>query len=86
MDIDVNEQGALSEFRHFRKLLRRPGTAVDILDIRDLRYEREQLMDKHGRPIDAVYKRLLWQDATSAEMGGLDDPLCQAYLADAVLS
>ena len=86
VDIDISTQGALSEFHHLQELLAQKGAAVDILDISDLRYRHEQkrLVDKAGRTIDAVYKRLLWHDATSAGMGDLDDPLCQAYLDNAV--
>ena len=86
VDKDVTNAAAYYEFQHFQKLLNRNGIDVSILDSTDLRYrpEHKELVDRAGRPIDAVYKRLLWKDALDSGMGGLDDPLCQAYLDNAV--
>ena len=55
--------------------------------LEDLRYreDHKELVDSSGRPIDAVYKRLLWQDAIDIGMGGLKDPpVPLAYLDDSV--
>ena len=95
VDRDIDRVAAYTEFEHFGKLLlmRMYGRELDenldevvILDANDLRYreDHKELVDNSGRPIDAVYKRLLWQDAIGIGMGGLDDPLCRAYLDNSV--
>ena len=99
IDRDVHEMASYAEFEHFQtELLKRfYGREVDegkgrndhevvILDVKDLRYRQEhkELVDSSGRPIDAVYKRLLWKEAIAIGMGDLSDPLCRAYLDDAV--
>ena len=86
VDRHVHEAAAYSEFQRFEKILARDGVDARIVDMENLRYraEHKELTDEEGRPIDAVYKRILWQDAIDLDMGGRDDPLCQAYLDDAV--
>ena len=99
VDRDIDKVAAYTEFETFRKLFlqriygitegpdnQNTADEVLILDIKDLRYREDhrELTDRSGRPIDAVYKRLLWQEAIEIGMGGLDDPLCKAYLDDAV--
>ena len=99
VDADVHTQASYTEFEHFQKLLlkRIYGRDFDktkeadvhevvILDVKDLRYreDHKELVDSSDRPIDAVYKRLLWQEANTIGMGGLSDPLCRAYLDDSV--
>ena len=83
VDRHVREAPAYSEFEHFREMLARDGVDARIVDLEDLKYEHKELRDEEGRPIDAVYKRILWQEAIDLGMGGSDDPLCQAYLDDA---
>ena len=98
VDRDIDKAAAYTEFEHFRKLFLEKiygiteahvalekADEVRILDIEDLRYREDhrELTDGSGRPIDAVYKRILWQEAISIGMGGLYDPLCRAYLDDA---
>ena len=99
IDRDVDQVASYTEFGHFQKLLLkriygkdfdetkgRDVHEVVILDAKDLRYREEhrELVDSTDRPIDAVYKRLLWQEANAMGMGGESDPLCRAYLDDAV--
>ena len=86
VDRNVRAAAAYSEFDHFRKVLARGDVEVSILDLTQLRYREDnsELTDAAGRPIDAVYKRLLWQEAIDIGFGGLDDPLCRAYLDNAV--
>ena len=99
VDADVHAQASYTEFEHFQKLLlkRIYGRDLDktkeadahevvILDVEDLRYreDHKELVDNLDRPIDAVYKRLLWQDANTIGMGGLSTPLCRAYQDDSV--
>ena len=98
VDWNINKVAAYTEFQHFRKLLLEriygiteaegapvKADEVVILDIQDLRYrdDHRELTDASGRPIQAVYKRLLWQEANDIGMGGLDSPLCRAYVDDA---
>ena len=99
VDRNIDSVLAYTEFEHFRELLLKhiygivegseennKRDEVIILDIRDLRYreDHQELTDSSGRPIDAIYKRLLWQEAIAIGMGGLDDPLCRAYLDNSV--
>ena len=97
VDRDVDKAAAYTEFKHFRKLLLMQlyGKELDedldqdevvILDAKDLRYreDHKELVDSSGRPIDAVYKRLLWQEAIDIGMGGLNYPLSLAYLDNSV--
>ena len=86
VDKDVRNAAAYSEFENFQRLLSRNGVRVSIVDAEDLDYrpDSKELVDGDGRPIDAVYKRLLWQEAIDLGMGGRNDPLCRAYLDNAV--
>ena len=95
VDRNIDKVAAYTEFEHFRKLLLKRVYEIElvadddkvvILDAEDLRYreDHKELVDSSGRPIDAVYKRLLWQEAIDIGMGGLKDPLCRAYLDDSV--
>ena len=97
VDRDIDKVAAYTEFEHFQKLLlmQMYGKELDedldqnevvILDAKNLRYREDhrELVDSSGRPIDAVYKRLLWQEAIDIGMGGLGDPMCRAYLDNSV--
>ena len=99
IDTNISAVASYTEFEHFQKLMLkriygkdinriqdRNQHEVVILDAKDLRYreEHKELVDSSGRPIDAVYKRLLWKDALAEDLGDLSDPLCRAYLDDAV--
>ena len=92
IDRDIDKVAAYTEFQHFRELLLKHvygkfrGDEVIILDVKDLRYREDyrELVDSSGRPIDAVYRRLLWQEAIAIGMGDWDDPLCRAYLDNSV--
>ena len=86
VDRNVKDAAAYSEFEHFKKILARKDVEVSILDLTNLRYRKDtkELTDSVGRRIDAVYKRLLWQEAIDIGYGRLNDPLCRAYLDNAV--
>lgn len=61
--VDFLDRAYLSEFYVFQKRFERAGISCEVVDIRDLVLQEQQLVSKQtGKPIDVIYRRAVTKD------------------------
>ncbi len=59
---DYLENGVVDEFRLYAEVFEEFGYDCQIIDVRDLRFDGERLLDKEGLPIHAIWRRCVTND------------------------
>ena len=59
---DYLDHGVVDEFKIFAGLFAKRGIECVVADVRDLRFDGEQLVDGEGRRIDAIWRRCVTND------------------------
>ncbi len=75
--MDFRECAMISEFKHFKKIIKKRGYSVEIVDPRELSYKQGVLYSNNDFKIDLIYRRAVTTDI----MSNYDQiqPLIQAY-------
>ena len=60
--VDYLENGVVDEFQIFAKLFKGRGISCYVVDVRDLRFDGNQLTDPEGHRIDAIWRRCVTND------------------------
>ncbi len=59
---DYLEQSIIDEFYLYKQCFEKHGIPCEIVDVRDLRFDGEQLLDGEGNPIHAIWRRCVTND------------------------